>query len=134
MIAAGLVTLMAVKAFGADAVAITDIKRDNLDLAMKLGADVALNPDRDAAPQEVATWMRAALPPNGPDIVIDCAGFEPTLQVNLWPWFLLLRLGLIFLLIVSVRVSILQTSPQLPRKVMTSMLESKCMRRLATLT
>lgn len=78
---AGLVTLMAVKAFGADAVAITDIKRDNLDLAMKLGADVALNPDRDAAPQEVATWMRAALPPNGPDIVIDCAGFEPTLQV-----------------------------------------------------
>ena len=53
---------MAVKAFGADAVAIADIKRDNLDLAMKLGADVALNPDRDAAPQEVATWMRAALP------------------------------------------------------------------------
>lgn len=80
-VGAGLVTLMAVKAFGADAVAITDIKRDNLDLAMKLGADVALNPDRDAAPQEVATWMRAALPPNGPDIVIDCAGFEPTLQV-----------------------------------------------------
>ncbi len=79
---AGLMTLMAVKAFGADAVAITDIKRDNLDLAMKLGADVALNPDRDAAPQEVATWMRAALPPNGPDIVIDCAGFEPTLQVQ----------------------------------------------------
>ena len=78
---AGLVTLMAVKAFGADAVAIADIKRDNLDLAMKLGADVALNPDRDAAPQEVATWMRAALPPHGPDMVIDCAGFEPTLQV-----------------------------------------------------
>ncbi|BDA45777.1 Sorbitol dehydrogenase [Coccomyxa sp. Obi] len=80
----GLVTLMAVKAFGADAVAITDIKRDNLDLAMKLGADVALNPDRDAAPQEVATWMRAALPPNGPDIVIDCAGFEPTLQASIY--------------------------------------------------
>ena len=79
---AGLVTLMAVKAFGADAVAIADIKRDNLDLAMKLGADVALNPDRDAAPQEVATWMRAALPPHGPDMVIDCAGFEPTLQVS----------------------------------------------------
>ena len=74
---------MAVKAFGADAVAIADIKRDNLDLAMKLGADVALNPDRDAAPQEVATWMRAALPPHGPDMVIDCAGFEPTLQVRL---------------------------------------------------
>ncbi len=74
---------MAVKAFGADAVAIADIKRDNLDLAMKLGADVALNPDRDAAPQEVATWMRAALPPHGPDMVIDCAGFEPTLQVSL---------------------------------------------------
>ena len=73
---------MAVKAFGADAVAIADIKRDNLDLAMKLGADVALNPDRDAAPQEVATWMRAALPPHGPDMVIDCAGFEPTLQVS----------------------------------------------------
>lgn len=83
MYTAGLVTLMAVKAFGADAVAIADIKRDNLDLAMKLGADVALNPDRDAAPQEVATWMRAALPPHGPDMVIDCAGFEPTLQVSL---------------------------------------------------
>lgn len=48
---AGLVALMAAKAFGADAVAIADIKRDNLDLAMKLGADVALNPDKDAPPQ-----------------------------------------------------------------------------------
>ena len=27
--------------------------------------------------------MRAALPPNGPDVVIDCAGFEPTLQAGL---------------------------------------------------
>ena len=52
---------------------------------MQLGADVALNPDKDASPAEMATWMRAALPPNGPDVVIDCAGFEPTLQVPP-PW------------------------------------------------
>ena len=77
--------LMGAKAFGADAIAITDIKRDNLDLAERLGADIALNPEAGMQPADVAAWLRAALPPRGPDIIIDCAGFESTLQVSLPP-------------------------------------------------
>lgn len=34
---AGLVTLLAAKAFGADAVAVTDLKQPNLDLAKQAG-------------------------------------------------------------------------------------------------
>ena len=80
---AGLVALMAAKAFGADCVAITDLKNDNLVLAEQLGADVCLNPKASATPAEVGEWLKASLPPYGPDVIIDCAGFESTLQVSL---------------------------------------------------
>ena len=67
---------------------------------MQLGANVALNPDKDASPLEIATWFRNALPPNGPDVVIDCAGFEPTLQVppiavhaHTWAFSMMLSYG-----------------------------------------
>ena len=50
---AGLVALMCAKAFGADAVAITDIKADNLELARQLGADVAMHLDSATDPAEV---------------------------------------------------------------------------------
>ncbi|KAK9845478.1 hypothetical protein WJX81_007500 [Elliptochloris bilobata] len=75
----GLVALMCAKAFGADTVAITDIKADNLALARQLGADTALHLDPAAEPAQVAESVRNALP-GGPDIIIDCAGFESTLQ------------------------------------------------------
>ena len=80
---AGLVALMAAKAFGADSVAITDLKNDNLALAEQLGADICLNPKASATPAEVGEWLKASLPPYGPDVVIDCAGFESTLQVRI---------------------------------------------------
>ena len=72
---------MAAKAFGADSVAITDLKNDNLALAEQMGADICLNPKASATPAEVGEWIKASLPPYGPDVVIDCAGFESTLQV-----------------------------------------------------
>lgn len=78
----GLVTLMAAKAFGADSVAITDLKNDNLALAEQMGADICLNPKASATPAEVGEWIKASLPPYGPDVVIDCAGFESTLQTG----------------------------------------------------
>ena len=46
---------MAAKAFGADSVAITDIKNDNLALAEQMGADVCLNPDTSSTPAEVCS-------------------------------------------------------------------------------
>ena len=53
----------------------------SLALAEQLGADVCLNPQASATPAEVGEWLKASLPPYGPDVVIDCAGFESTLQV-----------------------------------------------------
>ena len=53
----------------------------SLALAETLGADVCLNPQSSATPAEVGEWLKASLPPYGPDIVIDCAGFQSTLQV-----------------------------------------------------
>lgn len=44
---------MCAKAFGADAVAITDIKPDNLELARQLGADVAMHLDAATDPAQV---------------------------------------------------------------------------------
>ena len=50
---AGLVALMSAKAFGADAVAVTDMKPDNLELARRLGADAALLLEAPGDPAEV---------------------------------------------------------------------------------
>lgn len=50
---AGLVGLMCAKAFGADAVAVTDIKPDNLDLAARLGADATVLLEPPGNPGEV---------------------------------------------------------------------------------
>ena len=58
----------------------------SLALAEQLGADVCLNPQASATPAEVGEWLKASLPPYGPDIVIDCAGFQSTLQVEHLPF------------------------------------------------
>ena len=73
---------LAARAFGADAIAVTDVKEDNLALADSLGANVALLQQPHASIQDVAAALRVALPPFGPDIIIDCAGFESTMQVG----------------------------------------------------
>ena len=61
---------MCAKAFGADAVAITDIKPDNLELAERLGADVAMHLDAASGPAQVAAgpaadpvWLRTRFIP-----------------------------------------------------------------------
>jgi L-iditol 2-dehydrogenase len=78
----GLVTLLAAKAFGADAVAITDIKASNLQLAKELGANgvVQVEGENDS-PEEVAKRIKGSIDAvDGVDIVIDCAGFESTMR------------------------------------------------------
>ena len=57
---AGLVGLMCAKAFGADAVAVTDIKPDNLDLAARLGADATVLLEPPGNPGEVRRRGRDA--------------------------------------------------------------------------
>ena len=75
--------MLAAKAYGADTIAVTDVKEDNLSLADTLGANVALLQQPHATTAQVAEALRTALPPFGPDIIIDCAGFESTMQVHL---------------------------------------------------
>ncbi|KAI7841868.1 hypothetical protein COHA_004397 [Chlorella ohadii] len=90
----GLVTLLAAKAFGADSVAITDLKQPNLEMAKQartgasctagLGADACLQTSVLGQPEDVAAELRrTASTPDGFDIVIDCAGFQQTMQVAL---------------------------------------------------
>lgn len=78
----GLVTLLAAKAFGADAVAITDIKASNLQLAKELGANGVVQVEgKNDSPEEVAKRIRESIDAvDGVDIVIDCAGFESTMR------------------------------------------------------
>lgn len=82
-LAAGLVALLSARAFGADAIAITDLKASNLSLATRLGADAAvLIESQQQAPQDVADALLAANAGIGFDIVIDCAGFQQSMQVR----------------------------------------------------
>ncbi|PRW59528.1 Sorbitol dehydrogenase [Chlorella sorokiniana] len=80
----GLVTLLAAKAFGADSVAITDLKQPNLELAKQLGADATLQTSVLGRAEDVAAELRqAAAAPDGFEVVIDCAGFQQTMQAAL---------------------------------------------------
>lgn len=78
----GLVTLLAARAFGANRIAISDLKDANLDMAQQLGADITLSASRHA-PAELAHHTAAMLPPHGPQVVIDCAGFQETMETAL---------------------------------------------------
>ncbi|EFN56178.1 hypothetical protein CHLNCDRAFT_30796 [Chlorella variabilis] len=80
----GLVVLLAAHAFGADAVAVTDLKEQNLVLARQLGASAALQVSPDQQPADIAlALMAAADAPDGFDVVVDCAGFQQTMQTAL---------------------------------------------------
>lgn len=76
----GLVCTMAAKALGAGRVAIVDMNEANLEVAQKVGADIGILSGRADAPTAVGDRIKAALGPRGPAVVIDCAGFEPTMQ------------------------------------------------------
>lgn len=71
-------TLAAALSFGATSVTITDINPDNIKLAKRMGAHNAVCHARTSTPQEVADQLKKTLAPIGPEIVIDCVGFEST--------------------------------------------------------
>lgn len=73
-------TLAAAKSFGATSLTITDISPQNIALAKKMGATNAYCHPRTATPQEIADYLKKMLSPYGPEIVIDCVGFESTVQ------------------------------------------------------
>ncbi len=79
---AGLVNVLVAKAFGATSIAVTDMLDANLQLASRLGATATVRVDPAAPPDRAAASLKAAFGGGeGPDIVIDCAGFESTMQV-----------------------------------------------------
>ena len=73
---------MAAQAFGATRIVITDVREDNLPLAEQLGAKFPLLTPPSMADEEAAKLIRSCLPPNGPDCVIDCAGYKSTVLVR----------------------------------------------------
>lgn len=76
---------MAAKAFGATKIAITDVRDDNLALARSYGAKHALLTPPSMSNEEAATLLKGLFPTEGPDCVIDCAGYSSTLNVNFSP-------------------------------------------------
>ena len=59
-----------------------DVKQENLDRAALYGANILFRPRMDDLPEESARRLKAIFPPHGPDIIIDAAGFEVTVQVR----------------------------------------------------
>ena len=74
--------LAAAKAFSASSVAITDIRPDNLPVAKQLGARHALDQSQATSASDTVEALKAVFA-EGPDIVIDCVGFESTITVSL---------------------------------------------------
>ena len=72
--------LAAAKAFSASSVAITDIS--NLPVAKQLGAKHALDQSKATSASDTVEALKAVFA-EGPDIVIDCVGFESTITVSL---------------------------------------------------
>ena len=79
---AGLNAVAAAQAFGATRIVITDVRDDNLPLAQKLGAKFPLLMPPSMSDKEAAGLIRKLLPPDGPDCVIDCAGYQSTILVR----------------------------------------------------
>ena len=79
--AVGLMMLAAAKAFSASSVAITDIRPDNLTVALQLGAQHALDQSQAKSSAETVETIMAVFP-EGPDIVIDCVGMSSTITVS----------------------------------------------------
>ena len=72
----------AANAFSASSVAITDIRPDNLPVAKALGCKHTLDTSADPSAAGTVEALKAVFA-EGPDIVIDCVGFESTITVRL---------------------------------------------------
>ncbi|CAH2049048.1 unnamed protein product, partial [Iphiclides podalirius] len=78
----GLVTMLAAKAMGASAVAITDILQSRLDFAKQLGADHTVLVSRDTDENELVAKVHQLLG-DQPDVSIDASGAQATVRVAL---------------------------------------------------
>lgn len=81
----GLITAIVAAAFGADAVAITDISASKLDFASQHCPRVQpllINPS-DSPTDVAGKLQRQCFDGAAPEIVIDCAGFQQTLETGL---------------------------------------------------
>ncbi|MBN1260360.1 MAG: alcohol dehydrogenase catalytic domain-containing protein [Anaerolineae bacterium] len=72
----GLMTLQAAKAAGAGPVVVTDLLPARLDLALRLGADAAVNP----AVSPLKESLEVALGPDRADVIIECVGVGATVR------------------------------------------------------
>ncbi|CAK0770516.1 hypothetical protein CVIRNUC_003775 [Coccomyxa viridis] len=79
----GLNALVAAQAFGATKIVITDVREDNLPLAERLGAKFPLLTPPSMKIEEAADLITKLLPPDGPDCVIDCAGYQSTILTGM---------------------------------------------------
>ncbi len=70
----GLMTLQAARAAGAGQVMISDLLQDRLDLAQRLGADHAVNPQAT----DLAQALEEAFGPDRADVIIECVGVAAT--------------------------------------------------------
>jgi threonine dehydrogenase-like Zn-dependent dehydrogenase len=52
-----------------------------LQIARQMGADIGILSGRTESPYAVGDRIKSVLGPDGPSVVIDCAGFEATMQV-----------------------------------------------------
>lgn len=71
----GLVTMLAAKAAGATKVIVSDVIPLRLEKALELGADAVINSREQDIVAEVKRLTGA-----GPDVVLDCAGFNDTIR------------------------------------------------------
>jgi threonine dehydrogenase-like Zn-dependent dehydrogenase len=53
-------------------------------IARQMGADIGILSGRTESPYAVGDRIKSVLGPDGPSVVIDCAGFEATMQVRCW--------------------------------------------------
>ena len=72
----------AAKAFAASSIAVADIRPDNLLVAQQLGAQHVLDLSANKSPEAAIDAVRDVFGSAGPDIIIDCAGFESTISVS----------------------------------------------------
>ena len=73
----GLLAIAAVKAMGAFQIVATDIRADRLDLARRLGADIALDPTKTDVVAEALVLTHGV----GVDSFIDASGSEKAIQL-----------------------------------------------------
>ena len=75
----GLLTLQALRTAGCGKIVIADLADDRLELALKLGADEALNPKN----VDVADAMRERTEGRGADVVFEAVGAPPTVKASI---------------------------------------------------